>query len=158
MFKGCISITEINFKLPKSLTNIDNMFENCSSLSSIIPGIISEISANKLHHVFLNCTSLTEIPSEFNCPITVTSYIGLFKDCTSLRSMNNFYISNNVIDISDMFYNCTSLQNIPECFQIPKTTLNLSGCFCNCINLEEIPIDFFNNFIERNLQYTKSVL
>jgi hypothetical protein len=62
----------------------------------------------------------------------------MFKNCYSLTSIpDNFilnYPSNTGYNLSDMFYNCSSL--ISANFSLPSTAYDISNMFYNCLNLK----------------------
>lgn len=60
-----------------------------------------------------------------------------------------------------MFSGCQNINKIENGSKLPsgyQGNFITSDLFYNCSSLIEIPSDFFNNFIKRNLQYTKYVL
>ena len=130
-----------------------NVFENCSSLSSItIPDSVTSIGSQ----AFYNCSSLTSV----TIPDGVTSIgIQAFSDCSSLTSVT---IPDGVTTInSSTFYNCSSLTSvtIPDnvtkidwtvfsgcssltSITIPGGVTEIShGAFNNCDNLETFDVD-----------------
>ena len=66
----------------------------------------------------------------------------MFNGCWSLQKLNltNFN-TNNVINMKDMFCECSSLKEIPD---ISKWNTNnvedMSGIFCNCSSLKKFKI------------------
>ena len=66
----------------------------------------------------------------------VTNMSSMFYNCSSLKEVPQFDTS-NVTNISSMFSNCTSLTEVPQ-FDTSNVT-NMSYMFYNCTSLTEIP-------------------
>jgi hypothetical protein len=82
----------------------------------------------------------------------LSKYYLLYKkneECTKLNDINNIYnyIDNsfskridNITNMSNMFYNCLSLESIPDKFFFnTKNVIDMSGIFFNCKSLKELP-------------------
>ena len=99
--------------LPEGIRNTNNMFQNCTKLSTVeLPNDFETIGEN----MFRDCRNL----NNFVIPDSVTS-IGdyAFFDCTSLSSIN---IPNNVTTMGDrVFAHWTELQTI-NCQSSEKTS------------------------------------
>ena len=125
MFKGCsslVSIPSVTINISKG-NNCQGMFQDCSSLTDA-SGITFSGAAGymSLKDMFRGCSSLTVPPSTL--PSSFSSHSncdGMFRECTSLvnapelpaATLNNYSYQN-------MFYGCTSLQNI-KCLATTKT-------------------------------------
>ena len=57
----------------------------------------------------------------------------------SQNTIEIIQISNSITDCSYMFYNCSSLTEIPETLTIPNLVTNCSNMFYGCSNLTAIP-------------------
>ena len=90
------------------VTNMSNMFYNCSSLISI-----PKIDTNKvtnMSYMFGFCSSLTTIPHLDTS--NVTNMESMFFHCKLLTTIPPLYTS-NVTNMGSMFYGCCSLPSIP---------------------------------------------
>ncbi len=151
-FKGASAITKVTIpntvNLMKEYIN-NGCFENCTSLTSVELGNITNINSN----CFKGCVALKTI----TIPNTVTTIgSGAFSSCTSLESCN---IPNTVSTLTGTFYGCTKLKSI----SIPSSVTTISsehgiwdslssdyinGCFENCTSLTEIIIPNSVNTID----------
>ncbi|KAK8890642.1 hypothetical protein M9Y10_035425 [Tritrichomonas musculus] len=106
-FCRCISLEQVTFEMPSSLTSIEySAFQGCSSLTRIV--IPSSVTAIK-GYAFNECSSLIEI----TIPSSVT-LIGLcaFSKCSSLKSVS-FEAPSSLQSIGDYAFSyCYSLKNI----------------------------------------------
>ena len=112
------------------LVAVDDMFKNCTSLSSItIPNSITTIPS----HMLEGCTSLTSV----TIPDSVTKIdMYAFQGCTNLTNVN---MPNNISIIDgSAFQNCSSLQEVV----IPNTISAIGQqAFRGCTSLTSITIE-----------------
>ena len=151
LFKDCISIVEINitrFNASKCAV-IGNMFNNCTSLTSIdLSGFISPIIPNNMANMFLNCKSLTSLYlSSFDTSKT-SNFGHLFTNCESLKwiDISNFK-TENVELMDNLFNGCKSLTSLNLSNFITSKVKNMEYMFNGCESLEII--DFPNLDISR---------
>ena len=124
----------IQYSFPNKLTNINNMFSLCSSLTNIDLSNFNTQNVTNMSDMFYRCISLTKIDlSNFNTQ-NVTNMNSMFYECSSLTNidLSNFN-TQNVIDMSYMFSECSSLTNIDSSnFNNEKVT-NMSYMFSKYI-------------------------
>ena len=134
-----IELTDIN-----KLTNISEMFYECSSLISLIN--ISKwntIKITNMSYLFYGCSSLLTLPdiSKWNT-INVTDMSNMFSGCSSLKYLPDISKWNikNTKNISNMFFNCSSLISLPDISKWNTINLvNISNIFYNCSSLMNLP-------------------
>lgn len=115
MFYGCSSLSSIdlsNFNT-SNVTNMSAMFGNCSSLSSINLNNFDTSNVTDMHSMFYNCTGLTNLElSNFNTG-NVTNMLMLFDGCSNLKTVNlQSFNTEKVTDMSQMFFKCESLESL----------------------------------------------
>ena len=113
-------------------TNMDGMFQNCSSLKAVLSLDTSKVTT--MYGMFSSCYSMTAIPSLNISNVETTST--MFKNCYSLTSIPALDTS-KVTTMNSMFYNCYSLTSIPT-LDTSKVS-NMSYMFYNCYSLTLIP-------------------
>lgn len=113
---------------PSECTEAQYVFKNCTSLTKVKLDdfcITKNIKGKAyMNNFFMNCKKLETVGnsdndsvnlSEFTAPKPM-SYDGMFRGCVSLRkadlSMLGYYNTNSAVYISNMFYDCTSLEEI----------------------------------------------
>ena len=75
----------------------------------------------------------------------ITNMSDMFYGCSSLSSLPDIskWITNNVTNMSYMFYGCTSLSSLPDISKWNTNNVtNMSGMFDGCSKLTSIPIKF----------------
>ena len=167
IFENCrtllhFSIYEDIFQLEDDLDKNDKIIEICPENNLNTTNLISKESSKKtLENIPLienfmdnesklnNCNNLVD--SNYGKE-TINKYSIIHKneECTKLNDINNIYnyIDNsfskridNITNMSNMFYNCLSLESIPDIISFfnTKNVIDMSGIFFNCKSLKELP-------------------
>ena len=140
-FLGCENIKEIvdlqNLNT-QDVTNMDAMFEDCSSLTSLDLSNFNTQDVTNMDAMFSGCSSLTTLDlSNFNTK-NVTTMMGMFSGCSSLTTLDlgNFN-TQNVTNMMGMFFGCSSLTTLDlSSFDTEKAELR--DMFTGCSNLTTI--------------------
>ena len=155
LFAGCNKITNIDFYhfTPNNILYMSNMFQDCTSLNSIIN--LSIKSTTDFSYMFFNCTQLNNIQNFqiLNDENSLFNMEYMFAYCTELQSI---YINiknekNYVEKMNSIFENCTQLKDITfnEKLYIDNIT-NMSFMFSGCNALDSLNLS--NLFIhEKNI-------
>ena len=115
-----------------SIDNLNNLFSNCTSLSSLtLPDGFGRTAVN-IGACFSNCQSLTSLtlPDGFgqNAQRVVQNGIGCFQNCKKLESLHlPSGFGRNASGLQNCFYNCSSLMTITGNPNF-KVSLNLQYC------------------------------
>ena len=115
-----------------NVTNMNNMFYNCTSLTTI--PLLNTSSATDMGYMFDGCTSLTSIPELDTANVTNMSH--MFNRCQNLITIPLLNTS-NVTDMHYMFNNCLKLTTIPLINTSSAT--DMGYMFSNCNNLTSVP-------------------
>ena len=121
----------IPFTATSDVTDMNNMFSNCSKLTSI--PLFDTSKVTNMEFMFYNCSKLTSIPSLDTS--NVTNMKGMLRYCSELTSVPLFDTS-NVTDMNSMFQDCSRLTNVPS-FDTSNVT-TMFGMFNGCSSLETI--------------------
>ena len=89
---------------------MSEMFENCSSLTSLDLSSLNTSSVTNMGFMFSGCISLTSLDlSHFNTG-NVTNMYDMFAGCSSLTTLDiNSFNTSNVMNMGAMFNNCNNL-------------------------------------------------
>ena len=125
------SITGIEHLNTDEVTTMCQMFNGCSSLTSLDVSGFNTANVTKMNYMFSGCSSLTSLNvSRFNTA-KVTDMSNMFRGCSNLTSLNvsNFYILSGT-NMSEMFRGCTSLTSLDlSSFRFYSSTSKLLyGC------------------------------
>jgi surface protein len=136
-----IDLTHFDFS---EITDMNNMFVDCSSLESIIFPDINTSKIYNMKRLFFGCSRLLSVNLFALNTDEVTDISYMFYDCSSLQFLNfsNFNTS-KVTKMNNIFYRCNSLEivDLSPC-ETPLLT-NLEKMFYKCKNLKEINLANF---------------
>jgi len=116
-FTNLTVINNISMLRTYYVINMEEIFENCSSLTSLDLSSFDTSNVTTMYYMFDDCSSLTSLDlSNFNTS-SVINMGNMFWDCSSLTNLNlTSFETSNVSNMGFMFRNCSSL-----------TSLNLSS-------------------------------
>ena len=119
-----------------SVTTMQQIFNNCSSLTSLDLSNFNTSNVKNMEQMFNYCSSLTSLDLS-NCDTSsVTTMQKMFQNCLSLTSLDlsNWDIS-NVTNMNTMFVNCSSLTDVYITVEatLMKLTNNLTSQGTNYI-------------------------
>lgn len=99
----------ITYNDTSNVTNMNNMFNQCSKLTTIPQLDTSQV--NTMAFMFYQCSNLTSIPQLDTSK--VTSMTGMFYQCSNLTTIPQLDTSNvSDMNMSDMFSGCSNLKSI----------------------------------------------
>ena len=114
----------------RRVTNMQNMFLGCSSLTSLDVSNFNTQNVTNMQGMFQNCSSLTSLDvSNFNTQ-NVTNMQYMFWNCSSLTLINlgDKFDASKVSSVQNMFQFCNSLETITGNIKNLSISLNLSSC------------------------------
>ena len=132
MFSDCSSLTSIPQLDTSNVTNMRSMFTRCSSLTTIPH--IDTTKVTNMYRMFNGCSSLTTIPQINTSNVTDMEY--MFNGCTWLTSIPQIDTT-NVTNMEYIFSKCSSLPSIPQ-IDTSKLT-SMYAMFDACSSLTTIP-------------------
>ena len=115
------------------VTDMSNMFFNCSSLTTI--PLLDTSGVTIMSGMFTSCSSLTTIPLLDTSGVTIINH--MFNGCSSLTTIPLLDTS-SATNMNSMFYSCSSLTTIP--LLDTSSATDMSNMFNGCSNLTTIPL------------------
>ena len=148
MFAECKDLKSIYFpnnKIVAQIKDMNNMFYNCLSLTSVDLTKLEISLVTNLESMFYNCKSLQYLNLENIDTTNVINISSMFYECNSLLSINlkNFK-TNNVSDMSYMFYNCKNLSELNLSNFNTSNIISLNSIFKGCDSLISLDLSNFN--------------
>jgi hypothetical protein len=124
-FKGCTSLTSVNFP---ELSSIDgsSAFDGCTTLTSVDFPKLTSITGQ---YTFRNCIALTSV----NLPELSSIGVSAFYDCTALTSVDLPKLGSTK---GTTFHGCIALTTV----KLPELTSFGNSTFSGCIALSEITL------------------
>ena len=140
-FSGCSSITSLNFNpaMP-NVQSMDRMFKNCSSLQNVVVGSNLGLgNVKSMESIFENCSSLTTFNLGNASLSKVATLSNAFKNCTSLTNFSlNLGNSSELMKTDGMFSGCSSLNTVDATKFNMKNVSTTKEMFASCTNLTKI--------------------
>ncbi len=144
-FKHKDLITQVDFVDEISPTNMMCYFADLSSLTTInhMENLKTERTTN-MQDLFYNCTSLSSLDLSNFVTLNVTNMRCMFYNCEKINNLDlsNFNTS-QVKDMGYMFYHCKALKNINLQNWDTSNVVNMTEMFDACI-FETLDLSHFN--------------
>ena len=147
------TITGLEYLNTVNVTDMDYMFSNCSSLTSLDVTHFNTANVTHMSGMFSNCSSLTSLDvTHFDT--AKVKYMGyMFSGCSKLTSLDvtNFNTA-NVTNMGNMFSSCSALLSLDVTnFNTAKVT-DMSYMFANCVALTSLYLTNFNTAKVTNMK------
>ena len=147
IFVNCSSLTNLDLSNFNTInvTNMGSMFNYCPSLTSLDLSSFNTANVTTMSSMFLNCSSLTNLDlNNFNT-INVTNMGGMFKYCSSLTSLDlSSFNTSKVTNMGGMFEWCSSLTNLDLSNFNTANVTDMSYMLSSCESLSSLNISNFN--------------
>ena len=143
LFNNSKNVVEVLGANTTGVTNMDGMFDLCSSLTSV--SLFDTSSVQSMQNMFKKCTALTAVPL-FNTS-SVIAMTAMFSWCSSLTSMPLFNTS-SVEVMLNMFYDCSSLTSVP--LFNTSSVFNMNSMFHGCSSLTSVPLFNTSSVVSMN--------
>lgn len=144
LFSGNQQLNRVSFlgtSFPK-LTDMSNLFNDCNNLLDVdFSGVITGDIKNTAN-MFYRCNNLQNLDLSSLSFTGINNMYGMFDGCTALTSVNlpNLIRTENPLNISYMFYDCSGLTDIDLSCIYAKNLSNIELAFCNCYSVTKINI------------------
>ena len=136
-----ITIEQIRYLHTDSVTNMREMFYNCSSLTNLDVSGWDTSSVTNMRSVFDGCSSLTSLDVSSWDTSNVTSMSCIFYGCRSLTSLDvSSWDTGNVTDLSYMFRECSSLTSLDVSGWDTSSVTNMGSMFDGCSSLTSLDV------------------
>ena len=151
-----IDLTNAN---TSGVTNMFDMFYNCTKLSSIIGlNTLDTSSVTDMGYMFSQCSALTSIDLSNLNTSSVQNMQNMFSGCDNLESVIIHGNGNGVLqNIGSMFYNCPKLLSIDLAGLGGDNLNSYSDIFYNCTSLKNINMSNFNFGKINSFSYSSSI-
>lgn len=160
MFAGCTKVETLqlgkisvanggivypsNFKT-SSVTDMSGMFLNCTALTSVTTLGWDLSKVTSMYRLFENCKSLTKAP--VNGAAGVKDISNMFKNCSSLEEVGegtaHKMTTDKVTDMTGAFQGCSSLTYVPALSSTAGVT-SMNSMFSGCSKLKTFDLTNWN--------------
>ena len=147
MFCDCESLTSLNLSSLNlgNVTNMHQMLEGCTGLENISFAGVNTENVTNMGDLFLNCRSLKTIDlSSFNTS-KVTNMAYMFSGCSSLTNLDlSGFNTSNVTSMRNMFVGCSALTSLDVRGFNTANVTDMSSMFERCFSLTSLDLNNFN--------------
>ncbi len=121
-----------------ALTNMEYMFQNCSSLQNIDLSSFNTEKVTSMQYLFYGCQALQNVNMGGMNTAAVTNMQYMFSGCSSLQNINLAGMNTaSVTNMAYMFNGCASLTSIDLSSFNTNRVSNMNSMFNGCGNLVE---------------------
>ena len=156
MFNDCKSLTSLNLSSfnTSNVTIMENMFRRCSSLTTLDLSSFNTSNVISMITMFYDCGSLTSLDlSNFNTK-NVTDMADMFYYCSKLTTLDlSSFNTSNVTDMKEMFSGCSSLTTLDLSSFNTSNVTNMRRMFNSCSSLINLDLSNFNTSNVTNMEY-----
>ena len=136
------------------VTDMSDMFNGCSSLTSLDLSNLNTENVIDLSYMFCGCSSLTKLDISHFDTQNVTDMHRMFMLCSKLTSLDiSSFITCEVKNMENMFGFCSALTDLDlNNFNTDKVT-DMGGMFEMCVSLKSINLSNFNTKQVQSMAY-----
>ena len=147
MFANCSSLTSLDVTKfnTANVTTLMSMFSNCSSLKSLDVTNFDTRNVTNMFYMFNNCSGLTSLDvTKFNTA-KVRNMYSMFMKCSGLKSLDvTNFDTGNVISMAYMFYGCSALTSLDLTNFNTAKVMDMCFMFKKCSGLTSLDLTKFN--------------
>ncbi len=155
MFNDCSSLTSLDLSQfdTSKVTDMRSMFYGCSSLTSLDLSNFDTSKVTNMRTMFYGCNSLTSLDLSHFDTSNVTNMTFMFDGCSSLKSLDlSYFDTSEVTNMLSMFYKCSSLTSLDlSNFDTSKVT-DMSTMFDGCSSLTSLDLSHFDTSSVTNMR------
>jgi len=156
-FYKCSNLTTIkgmeNLKTDK-VTNMECMFSNCSSLTSLDVSGFKTDNVTSMAAMFYECSGLKSLDVSGFKTENVTSMGGMFDGCSSLTSLDvSGFKTDNVIYMNYMFNGCSALTSLDVSHFKTDNVIYMRHMFYGCSGLMSLDVSGFKTDNVESMDY-----
>ena len=150
---NCTYKLDLSWVNTYKFNSMNNMFDNCSSLTSLDVSNLNTSNVTNMWYMFHNCKGLTYLDVSKWDTSKVTDMYGLFYMCNNLTSLDvSKWNTSNVINMNNIFGGCNALTYLDVSKWDTSKVTDMYGLFYMCNNLTSLDVSKWNtsNVINMN--------
>ena len=148
------SMIDIENLNTSNVVNMESMFSDCNSLTSLDLSSFDTSSVTNMNSMFYNCNSLVSLDVSSFDTSNVQDIVSMFSECSSLTSLDvsSFYTSN--VEFMDyLFYNCSSLTSLDLSNFDTSKIYYMESLFAGCSSLTTVDVSTFDTSNVESMYY-----
>ena len=156
MFNGCSSLTSLDLSgwNTSNVTDMSEMFGDCNSLTTLDLSGLNTENVTDMSNMFWKCSSLTSLDLSGWNTSNVTNMHSMFEDCSSLTSLDvSHFNTSNVTKMDCMFQNCSSLTTLDLSHFNTENVTKMDAMFQNCSSLTTLDLSGWDTSNVTDINY-----
>ena len=145
-FKDKTKLLTVEYlKVTDNVTNMNRMFQGCSSLTQLDVSKWNTIKVTNMSYMFYGCSKLTQLDVSNWDTSRVGDIKGMFINCSSLTQLDvSNWDTSNVTDMYYMFSNCSKLTQLDLSNWDTSRVRDMNYMFNSCSSLNRIELNNTN--------------
>ena len=144
-FSDLTTITGLEYLNTEYVTDMTNMFRNCSSLTGLDVTSFNTQNVTKMGFMFSGCTSLKALDLSHFDTRKVSIMYNMFENCESLTELDiRQFETDGVTDMTMLFYNCKNLEALDVTALKTGNVTAMTGMFAGCGKLTSLDVSGFD--------------
>ena len=156
MFSECSVLTSLDVQHfnTENVTNMGSMFYYCPKLASLEVGNFNTTNVTDMNNMFSYCSKLTTLDVANFETSNVLDMSDMFERCSNLTSLDiSNFDTRNVTNMSRMFYDCSLLPLLDVSNLKTENVTDMGYMFYNCSALTLLDVSEFNTSNVTNMMY-----
>ena len=143
--KDLATIEGLEYLNTEKVTNMNSMFSNCPSLTSLDLSNFKTQNVTDMTNMFIACYKLTSLDVSNFDTRNVTNMANMFYSCSNLTSLDvSKFDTRNVTDMSYMFLGCGNLASLDVSNFDTRNVTDMLSMFVSCRNLTSLDVSNFD--------------
>ena len=144
-FSDLTSITGLEYLNTEYVTDMTNMFRDCSSLTTLDVTTFNTQNVTDMGFMFSGCTSLKTLDLSHFDTRKVSILDNMFEDCESLTELDiRQFETEGVTDMTMLFAGCKNLKALDVTALKTGKVTDMMGMFYRCEKLTELDVSGFD--------------
>ena len=140
-FNDLTSVTGLEYLNTENVTDMNAMFAECTSLSSLDVSHFNTQNVTNMGFMFSNCTSLKALDLSHFDTRKVSILYNMFENCESLTELDiRQFETNEVTDMTMLFANCKALKALDVTALKTGKVTDMTGLFAGCEQLTTLDV------------------
>ena len=156
MFNGCSTLTSLDLSNldTSKVTDMGGMFTNCSALTSLDLSGWDTSKVTSMGHMFAGCRALTSLDLSGWDTSVVANMSDMFHGCSALTSLDLSNFDTSKVTLMDNMFNaCSALTSLDVSSFDTSMVASMVGMFHSCSGLKSLDVSSFDTSMVTGMTY-----
>ena len=152
--ENLLTITGLEYLNTSEVTNMNGMFMDCCSLTSLDVSHFDTKKVTTMRGLFAGCSEVPSLDVSHFDTRNVTNMADMFSSCSSLTALDiRNFDTQKVTDMYAMFWDCQELTSLDVRFLNTAKVENMGYMFGGCEKLVSLDVSNFNTAKVKKMEY-----